>query len=355
MADGRLRVGVVGAGAVGARCARQLLSTDAVATVVVSDPLPGRAEEVVASLGSGARVARRSAAATGDEPLDVDVVVLCGPAGTHAPPAAVHLAAGCPVVSTSDDLDDVRALLDLDGAATDNGVALVVGAGFSPGLSDLLAAHGAARFDAVSEIHVARMGTGGPACASSHHRALRATSVDWRDGDWVRRPAGSGRELVWFPDPIAARDCYRAALPDALLLAPAFPGVGRVTARLAATRRDRMTSRLPMLRRPHPDGGPGALRVELRGTVGDAHEVLVLGAMDRPAVAAGAVAAVAAVAAADGTARRGGAAGMASLFEPLPLLRDLASRGVRCAVFDPAGIPAGAPPGVAAAAPESGR
>lgn len=343
MADGSVRVGVVGAGAVGARCARQLLSTDGVTTVVVVDPLAGRAEEVVASLGSGARLATGAAVAAGDEPLDVDVVVLCGPAGTHAGPAAAHLAAGCPVVSTADDLDDVRSLLALDSLASANEVALVVGAGFSPGLSDLLAVHGAARFDAVSEIHVARMGTGGPACAASHHRALRATSVDWRDGDWVRRPAGSGRELVWFPDPIAARDCYRAALPDALLLTPAFPAVERVTARLAATRRDRLTSRLPMLRRPHPDGGPGALRVELRGVVDGAHEVLAFGAMDRPAVAAGAVAAVAAVALTDGSAQRRGAAGMASMFEPLPLLGDLASRGVRCAVFDPAGAPVGAP------------
>jgi len=309
---------------------------------VVVDPLPGRAEEVVASLGAGARVATGSGLATGDEPLDVDVVVLCGPAGTHAAPAAAHLAVGCPVVSTSDDLNDVRALLDLDATAAANDVALVVGAGFSPGLSDLLAVHGAARLDTVSEVHVARVGTGGPACASSHHRALRATSVDWRDGDWVRRPAGSGRELVWFPDPIAARDCYRAALPDALLLAPAFPGVGRVTARLAATRRDRLTSRLPMLRRPHPDGGPGALRVELRGTLDGAHEVLVFGAMDRPAVAAGAVAAVTAMALADGAAQRSGAAGVASLLEPLPLLGDLASRGVRCAIFDPLGAPVGA-------------
>lgn len=327
-----VRVGVLGAGAVGARCARQLLSSDGVATVVVADPVAGRADEVVASLGPGARVATGGAT----EPLDVDVVVLCGPAGTHAEAAASHLAAGRSVVSTADGVADVQALLDLDAAAVAAGVTLVAGAGFSPGLSDLLAAHGAARFDSVSEIHVARVGTGGPACASSHHRALGGTSVDWRDGGWVQRPAGSGRELVWFPDPIAARDCYRAALPDAALLVPAFEGVSRVTARLAATRRDRLTSRLPMLRRPHPDGGPGALRVELRGVVAGAHEVLVLGAMDRPAVAAGAVAAVAAVAVAEGSARRHGAGGMAALLEPLPLLHELASRGVRCAVFDPA-------------------
>jgi len=328
-------MGVIGAGAVGARCARALLSDDRVAGVAVADAAPGRAAEVVASLGDGARVVAVPDATA----LDVDVVVLCSPSGTHTAAAALHLGAGCSVVSTSDDLDDVRALLDLDATAVANDAVLVVGAGFSPGLSDLLAAHGAARLDTVGEIHVARVGTGGPACAATHHRALRSTSVDWRDGAWVGRPAGSGRELVWFPDPIAARDCYRAALPDALLLVPAFPGVGRVTARLAATRRDRLTSRLPMLRRPHPDGGPGALRVELRGVVDGTHDVLVLGAMDRPAVAAGAVAAVTATAVASGAARRRGAGGVATMFDPLPLLLELARSGVRCAVFDPANAP----------------
>lgn len=330
----RARVGVIGVGAVGARCVRQLVSDERDVAVVVGDIVPGRAAEVVAAVGAGAGAAVDAGAPA--DVLDVDVVVLSGPPGTHVALAAAHLGAGRSVVSTTDDVGEVRSLLDLDGLAAANGSTLVVGAGFSPGLSDLLAAHGARRFDTVTEIHVAHMGTGGPACARSHHQALGGTSLDWRHGEWVRRSAGSGRELVWFPDPIGARDCYRAALPDALLLAPAFAGVERVTARMAATRRDRLTSRLPMLRRPHPDGGPGALRVELRGVVDGASDVLVLGAMDRPAVAAGAVAAVAAQHLCRGGARRAGAGGMAALFEPLPLLSDLARVGVRCAVFDPA-------------------
>lgn len=323
---------MIGAGAVGARCARQLHATDGVDEVVVRDPLAGRATEVAAALGRGARADDGAA----HEPLDVDVVVLCGPPHSHVPAAMAHLGAGTSVVSVADDLEGVTALLALDEVAAAADATLVVGAGFAPGLSDLLVAHAAVLFDTVTEVHVARMGTGGPACARAHHRALGGTSMDWRDGAWVRRPAGSGRELVWFPDPIAARDCYRAELADALLVVPALPGVERVTARLAATRRDRLTSRLPMLRRPHDDGGPGALRVELRGRRAGSHEVVVLGAMDRPAVAAGAVAAVAAVAVGAGAARRRGAGGMASLFEPLPLLVELAERGVRCAAFDPA-------------------
>jgi hypothetical protein len=65
------------------------------------------------------------------------------------------------------------------------------------------------------------------------------------------------------------------------------------------------------------------------------YDVVVMGAMDRPAVAGGAVAALAAVRLADGRALRTGAAGLAGMVDPVPFLADLAERGVRCAVFDP--------------------
>src|SRR4029079_7933273 len=195
------------------------------------------------------------------------------------------------VVSAADGVDEVRALLALDESARRHDVAGIAGAGFSPGLACLLAAHAGATLDAIDEIHVAKVGTGGPSCAQAHHRALGGEALDWRDGAWVTRRAGSGRELCWFPDPIGGADCYRAALPDALLLSQAFTGVERITARLGANRRDRITARLPMLRPPHPEGGPGGVRVEVRGRRGTARVVQVLGAMDRPAVAAGAVAA----------------------------------------------------------------
>ena len=38
-----------------------------------------------------------------------------------------------------------------------------------------------------------------------------------------------------------------------------------------------------MLRRPHPEGGIGAVRVELRGRVGIERRVSVYGAIERPA------------------------------------------------------------------------
>ena len=323
------RIGIIGLGAVGARLARQLVSTD-VDEVVIRDDSLSRAELVGNSLGDAATIDRGEMT----DPIDADIVVLAGPGRAQAAQAAVFVRAGQHVVSTSDDIDDVQALLALDHEARERRVHLVIGAGFAPGLTCVLAAHGAARLDRVDEIHVAKSGTGGPACARQHHRAVGRGAIDWREGGWEHRPGGSGRELCWFPDPIGAQDCYRAALPDALVLVPAFPGIKRVTARVSATRRDRLTARLPMLWPTHPEGGPGAVRVELRGLRGAARDVVVLGAMDRPAVAAGAVAAVAVQSVVSGAVLRHGAAGLAELVEPLPFLTELARRGVRAAIFE---------------------
>lgn len=320
-----MRALVVGAGAVGARAVRQLVESDDVDEVVVVDADPGREAAVVEASGDKA--------VAGRDRDEVDAVLLAGPPGTHVELAQHHVAAGRTVVSTSDSIDDVTALLDLDAEACIRGVAVVVGAAFSPGYSCLLARHAAASFDSVTELHVARSGTGGPACARQHHAALTGHALDWRDGGWQRRPAGSGRELCWFPDPVGGEDCYRAELPDALLLVPAFPSIERVTARLAATRRDRFSALLPMLRKPHPEGLVGAVRVEVRGRRSGRSEVLVLGALDRPAVAAGAMAALALRKAVAGGLPPG-AAGLGAVADPIPFLNDLAEIGIKAAVFE---------------------
>jgi hypothetical protein len=98
--------------------------------------------------------------------------------------------------------------------------------------------------------------------------------------------------LNWFPEPIGARDCYRAAVPDPFLLQRIFPTVSRISARVSGTRRDRLTARLPMLTPPHADGDIGAVRVEVRGAAADGARVtLVAGAAGPTGDLAAAVAA----------------------------------------------------------------
>ena len=323
-----MRVLVSGVGAVGARAARHLVADAAVEAVLIDDPDRKRQAAVVRSLGE------RAEAVDDADPTLADLVLLASPPPRHVAAARRAVAAGRHVVSVADSVAAVEDLLDLHAEARERNVTVAVGAGFGPGLSCVLARHAAGEFDAVDEIHVAHQGTGGPACARQHHSALRGVGFDWRDHTWRRRPPGSGRELCFFPDPIGGADCYRAALPDALLLVPAFPGVARVTARLAATRRDRLTAGLPMLRPPHAEGRIGGLRVEVRGRRGSVRDTLVLGAVDRPAVAAGTVAAVTARWVGSGQASGPGAAGLATLVEPLPFLHELGRAGVRAAVFE---------------------
>ena len=269
------------------------------------------------------------------DPFDhgVHTVVLAGPAGTHVDLARRAVEAGVNVVSTADSTAEVRRRCSTSTVwPSRHGVSVAVGAGFAPGLSCVLARHVSSWMDVVDEIHLARFGTGGPACARQHHKALSNRSTDWRDGDWVRRSGGSGRELCVFPDPVGSIDCYRAGLADALLLHPAFPTAERITARQAANRRQRLTAWLPMLRRPHPEGRIGAIRVEVRGRRDGESVIEVVGAIDRPAVAAGAVAGLAARWTVAGRLRPG-AHGLASVVDPVPFLTELNALGVRAAVF----------------------
>lgn len=317
------RIGILGAGAVGARAARQILTADPDAHVVLADIDPAKLDPAVRSLGS------RAAALIEGRLQDqgIDVLVVATPCGHHLEPARRAVRAGVAVVSCSDRIEDVEALRGLDGDARRAGVSVLIGVGFAPGMSCVLAAYGATSFDLVDEVHIAKVGTGGPACARQHHRALKTAARDWRDGEWLRRPGGSGRELVWFPEPVSGADCYRAALPDALLLRPAFLDATRITARMGATRQDRFTSWLPMLSPPHADGGVGAVRVELRGRVGTAREIRILGAVERPSIGAAAVIGAAVDEVLEGSIPSG-VRGLATSVDPSRFLKRARDRGL---------------------------
>lgn len=314
-------VGVVGCGTTGGRVVAQLVARHV--QVAVYDPRQG--------LG-----VRRSGVVVVDSADDLgvcDLVVLCQPA-PHSALAARLLAEGTHLVSIVDDLDDLRELLALDDAARASGASVVVGAGMAPGLSGLLARNLSEQLHQLDELHVAIHGTAGPACARQHHDALGSTSLGWHDGEWIQPPGGSGRDLVWFPEPIGAHDCYRAAVADPLLLHRSFPAAGRIAARVSATRRDRLTARLPMLAPPHPTGSIGAVRVEARGAGPTGERITVIaGAAGHIADLAGGVAAATALQ----MLAHGLPAGVHAVSDeavvPLHLLHHATSLGVRVQEF----------------------
>lgn len=307
-----ITVGLAGAGVVGDRFSRRLPTVLPDAVIVGLD---GRSTT----------------------PGDLDVAVLAR-GGPHAVDAARLVDEGVPVVSVSDDLADVRAMTDLDDRARSAGVPLVVGAGMEPGLTGLLARHLASQLSTCDEIHLAVHGTAGPACARQQHHALRGRAVGYHDGTWIQRPAGSGRELCYFPEPVGPYDCYRAELASPVLLSDAFPDAVRISARVSANRRDRFTAWLPMLSPPHREGGVGAVRVEVRGTGPDgARRTLIAGVAELvgTAAAATAIAFVEAIARGSlptGVVRPGDAA-----LDTVGLLATIADVGVRLQEFT--GVP----------------
>ena len=264
MASAQPTIAIVGGGLVGARVAQHVMSQNIPVIAVSRD-------RIVEAYGA-------------------DVVVLAH-RNPHAALASTLMGQGSSVVSVGGGLDDTMDMLALHERAVAAGHSVIVGAACSPGASGLLLHYMLDMFDTVDEVHLAVHGTGGPQCARAHHDGLAGVAVGWHDGEWFKRPGGSGRELCWFPDPVNARDCYRFETPEPVLMLRVEPSLRRISARTSATRRDRLTARLPMLLPPHAEGGIGALRVEVRGTKDGIRHVEICGMAERIASIAASVAA----------------------------------------------------------------
>ncbi len=315
-------IAVLGVGVTGLAAVRHLVDRDL--EVAALDPDDTRRS----FLPPGAR------GVTGLHELgDATVAVVATPPAGHVRQVERLLRDGRDVVSLSDEAATVDALLALDDVARALGRRVIVGAGFCPGISEVLAVRAARDLTAVDAVAIATTGTAGPACARVHHAALKRPGREWLDGAWHDRIGGSGRDLVWFPEPIGARDCYRGSLTSPTLLHRSLPDARRLTARMSATRRDRLTSRLPMLRPPHADGGPGAVRVEVRGWAGTSVRTEVLGMFAMPSRAAGTFGAIVA----ERLARVPVEAGVNSAVEVIPaseLLADLHAAGLAPTRFE---------------------
>lgn len=262
-----MTIAIFGGGLVGRRVARLALARSHQKVVLVGmsrEPAPIAGVRLVTGWPSGIDPA-------------IEVAVLAGESAEQPGLARRLLRRGVHVVSTADDLAAVQKMWSFDELARSNDASMIVGAGYSPGLSSVLVAWMVSSFDEVFDVSTASFGTGGPACARQHHRSMSATALEVRDGAIRRVRGGSGRSLVWFPEPVGGADCYRGGLAEPFLLHQAFPEIPRIQSRQAATRRDRLTARLPMLRRPHAEGLVGGLWIEVRGVVGGRVDHRVVG------------------------------------------------------------------------------
>jgi hypothetical protein len=328
---------VAGLGEVGVRTARQLRDTPGV------DPL------FVASRGRAPADSVASALLDGATPWDLDDGL---PSGLTAVAAAlpddgdVELAraatrAGVAFASAADDSGVIGALLALDVDARRAGTSVVAGCGLAPGLSDVLARHAADALDTVDEIHVARWGVAGESCTASARRAHRDPGLEWRDGTFVH-DRNQGTELVWFPEPVGARDCALVATGVELLVA-ANPRIERATARLGVPpARGGVRQRLTPPTRRDAGATWGAVRTEVWGQQGTARAAVVYGVIEQTAVASGTVLGVTtgwlAGALPEVAAPRVGSFGLGAAVTAPPFLAELARRGVKAAAFEGAAV-----------------
>ncbi|MAT63155.1 MAG: NAD(P)-binding domain-containing protein [Actinomycetota bacterium] len=321
---------VIGAGAVGTKVAQQLLSSNTVDKIILRDTSPEKLGVASKTLGNRVEVEHFPFS----QNMDADLVIVASPRGTQLEAVKKAVSLRRPTVVVSDGLSETVSILSLEKEAFEFGVPVVVGTGFAPGLSCVLTAYGKSLLEKTEEIHVSKMGTGGPACALVHHRALSRMYFGWREDKWDKRLGGSGRELLWFPEPVGPQDCYHAALSDPILLHNAFPEVSRISAKMAATRRDRFTAFFPMLSPPHDEGGIGAIRVELRGSNNGVQENIVLGVSEHPALAAASVTALTSEYILKQKINLNHMSTLALIVEPSEFLSELTKRSISVEIFE---------------------
>jgi hypothetical protein len=330
-----MRIAVVGLGAVGARAARLAASLAGCDGVVVTDAdaerrkLVGDALEV--TLAPVTIVSSHSEAFA----TQPDAVIVATPARVAGLIAEEALSARIPTVIVDGSPGLARDRATLDQHARRVGQPVVIGAGFSPGLSCVLALHAASQFDEVEEVLVSVTGAGGPACARGlmAYRFAPVTRLD--QGHLVRSRRRGGPLLAYFPEPVGPRDTSASADATPFALSLALPDAQRITSwrhypPLLARILPAPVARLARRRIP---ADLGAIRVEVRGMRAGQRAVSVYGAVDQPAGAAAAVATVVAARLIT-VPQPPGATGVGSCIEPLEALNQLAEWGVKAAVFD---------------------
>ena len=317
---------LVGTGQVGIRAARQLADTPGVERIWIASRDGDRAGELAAIMG---RVAEPVPTDAVHVPDGVAAVAIASNRPDRRAWVRASVSAGASVVSADDD-----ELGELDASARAAAVTLIGGCGLAPGLSDVLVRHAADVFASVDAVHVARVGASGPACVEALREARRQTPGEWRDGGW-RSDRAFGPELVWFPDPIGAREC-QLVHEGVITTVSTVPGARHATVRYGAPPSSRrITTRL---RRDPLDAGWGAARVEVTGSRAGTSGSIVYGVVDRMPVVTGTVLALAALhlmgIGEPDAACPVGVRALGEVVTPVPFLSELARRGVKAAAFD---------------------
>ncbi len=228
-----------GAGDMGGRVVKELYKSGEV-NVTVADYRVDRAQKLAGDLGPGVTVKfadANSRASLAEVLRGADLCINCvGPFYRYAfdiAAAAIH--AGVNYIDICDDDDATLALLSLDGMARRKNVSLLIGMGWTPGISNLLALHAARQMDAAEEIDMTWVGSASDSegiAVIKHvlHAVTRRTPM-YEDYRWVEVPALTGEKAVPFPEPIGTVNAYYCGHPEPVTLPRFMDGLKRVSLR----------------------------------------------------------------------------------------------------------------------------
>ncbi len=140
-----------------------------------------------------------------------------------------------PMVDICDDDDATVRMLALDGLARRGGTMLVVGVGWTPGISNLLAAKAASELDEAQDCDITWVGStadseGQAVILHVLHAVTRATPC-YIDNGWVDLPALTHHRWVDFPRPIGRVKAYVCGHPEPLTIPRHFPQLRNVVLR----------------------------------------------------------------------------------------------------------------------------
>lgn len=143
------------------------------------------------------------------------------------------IAARTDYVSLCDDGDATAAALKHDAAARAAGVTILTGLGWTPGITNVLAMHNAARLDEVTDVRIAWAGsasesTNGTAVVLHTMHIFDGDVVTFADGHHTEVRAGSEPEVIEFPPPLGAVRVCHVGHPEPVTLPERLPGVRRV-------------------------------------------------------------------------------------------------------------------------------
>ena len=132
------------------------------------------------------------------------------------------IAAGVHMVDLGAYVWDTRDQIELDEEARAAGCRIVPGCGVAPGLTNVLARHGAERFDAVRAIriysYITHPMTTSPGIVYTRFDASRGSSLVREGGVAEERPSFSEEELVEFPPPYGEQLVHLVPHPEPLTL-----------------------------------------------------------------------------------------------------------------------------------------